>query len=36
MISELKLVAVGLDTDGQWKPIAELSYAPKKGWDNGR
>lgn len=29
---QLTLEAVGLDTDGQIKPIAELSYTPTTGW----
>jgi len=28
----LALEAVGLDTDGTWKPIDSLSYAPAGGW----
>jgi hypothetical protein len=28
----LKMEAVGLDTDGQWYPIDELSFTPGAGW----
>jgi hypothetical protein len=30
----LKLEAVGLDTDGSWKPINSLSFAPSGTWEN--
>lgn len=29
----LKMEAVGLDTDGLWYPIDDLSFAPGSGWD---
>lgn len=29
----LKLQAVGLDTDGKWKPIDDLSFKPADGWE---
>jgi hypothetical protein len=31
---DIKLRAVGLDTDGQVKPIYQLSYMPASGWSN--
>lgn len=31
---DFKLEAVGLDTDGQLKPIDELSYTPDSGWSS--
>lgn len=31
--SKLKLDAIGLDTDGVWKPIDGLSYRPDGGWE---
>lgn len=32
--SRWELEAVGLDTDGKWKPIDQLSYKPNGGWEN--
>ena len=30
---EFDLESIGLDTDGNWKPIDDLSYRPAKGWE---
>lgn len=32
--SKLKMAAVGLDTDGRWKKVNDLSYKPATGWEN--
>ena len=32
MQARMALEAVGLDTDGRWKPIDDLSYKPAGGW----
>ncbi len=34
MQGRLKLIAIGQDTDGQWKEIDDLSYKPTGGWKN--
>jgi len=31
--ARFKMIAVGMDTDGNIKPIADLSYAPLSGWE---